>query len=184
MNETIKEQISALVDGELEGSEQERVIKQIEQDPQLQRQWGRYNLISDALNSHLSGNVKHNLASRVSDALEQEPIVFAPRKKKTHIKNVFKHAASMAVAASVAVVIVLSVQPEAPTNGGQLTQIAEVPAENDWVRVSGTRWDLESQPAVESKLNSYLVNHSEYTLSTGMQGVIPYVRIVGYDAEE
>lgn len=183
MNETLKEQISALVDGELEGPEQDRIIRQIEQDPQLQHQWERYNLISDALNSHLTGNVRHNLAARVSDALVHEPIVFAPQRKKKHVKDAVKHVAGMAVAASVAVVVVLSVQPEAPVTSVQSTQVATVPAPNDWVRVSGTHWDLQSQPAVESKLNSYLVNHSEYTLSTGMQGVIPYVRIVGYDAE-
>ncbi|MDH5593931.1 MAG: anti-anti-sigma factor, partial [Gammaproteobacteria bacterium] len=74
--------------------------------------------------------------------------------------------------------------PDTPVINGNSQQVASTvtaPLSQEWVRVSGTRWDVK-QPAVESRLNSYLVNHNEY--SNGMQGVLPYARIVGYDSEK
>lgn len=40
------------------------------------------------------------------------------------------------------------------------------------------RWSV-SEPAVERRLNMYLVNHSEVTRS-GTHGMLPYARVVGY----
>ena len=46
----------------------------------------------------------------------------------------------------------------------------------------GTRWDL-GKPAVQSKLNGYLVNHRNRAPSANMQGMIPYASFVAYDRE-
>jgi hypothetical protein len=39
------------------------------------------------------------------------------------------------------------------------------------------------EPPVDQKqkLDIYLVNHNEYTVNHGMQGMLPYVRIVGHE---
>jgi sigma-E factor negative regulatory protein RseA len=42
-------------------------------------------------------------------------------------------------------------------------------------------WERQPVP-VGSRLNGYLVQHNEYAASSGVQGVLPYVRIVGYDS--
>ena len=34
------------------------------------------------------------------------------------------------------------------------------------------------------KLAPYLVNHNEYSVSSGMHGMLPYVRIVGYESRQ
>ena len=40
----------------------------------------------------------------------------------------------------------------------------------------------ESGPRTrKGRLDVYLVNHNEYAVSRGMQGMLPYVRIVGHD---
>ena len=38
--------------------------------------------------------------------------------------------------------------------------------------------------ATSAKLNSYLVNHNEYSISAKMQGMLPYMRIVGVTPNE
>lgn len=62
----------------------------------------------------------------------------------------------------------------------QLASISSVPAAEDFAQVISTSWGL-GQPAVESKLNRYLTNHNKYTTYTGMQGMYPQARIVGYE---
>ena len=46
----------------------------------------------------------------------------------------------------------------------------------------GTRWRTgKDSPALQQKLNAYLVNHTEYSIP--MQGLIPQARVAGYDAQ-
>jgi len=46
----------------------------------------------------------------------------------------------------------------------------------------GTNWKNQPELTVQSKLNKYLVDHSEYAVQGGMVGVVPYATFVGYDA--
>jgi hypothetical protein len=41
----------------------------------------------------------------------------------------------------------------------------------------------DARPAVEARLNAYLLNHNEY-LAGGVRGMLPYARVVGYDARD
>jgi sigma-E factor negative regulatory protein RseA len=45
----------------------------------------------------------------------------------------------------------------------------------------GQRWHID-QPAVENKLDRYLVSHQEYAPATGMNRMLPYATLVSYDA--
>jgi hypothetical protein len=48
---------------------------------------------------------------------------------------------------------------------------------------NGMHWKVISDaPALERKLNAYLVNHTEYSKS--MQGLIPQARVAGYGSEK
>ena len=38
----------------------------------------------------------------------------------------------------------------------------------------------ERSPQRSDALNAYLVNHNEYSANSGIQGMLPYVRIVGH----
>ena len=47
----------------------------------------------------------------------------------------------------------------------------------------GMRWKInDNAPALQQKLNAYLVNHTEY--SNSIQGLIPQARVAGYDAQQ
>lgn len=180
MNNKQAEMVSGLVDGELDEHSADEVISYLEQDSQARARWMRYHIISDVVKGHGSARVDSGFADRISAALADEPVILAPRRKKA-FPAFIKQASGFAVAATVAVVAVLAVQPQ---NGldTDAQQVANVqPGTNpEWVRVvnTGVNWNVE-QPSVESKLNAYLVNHSGY--SSGVRGILPYAPIVSYD---
>lgn len=112
-----------------------------------------------------------------------------------------KVAASLALAASVAAVAVgslrlLNTAPDAvggaptlaasPAPASQAAA-AQTVAANVPIRTVSTaqpelRWNVQ-QPAIERRLNTYLVQHNE-VLRNGMRGMLSYARIVGYKPSE
>lgn len=177
------EKMSALVDGEIDGRERQMMLDALANDPDMRARWGRYHLMGDALRRDLPVAVDHGLAARVSAALENEPTVLAPQRHWGGAGRGVKRAAGLAVAASVLGVAVLVGLPQGNDPQGVDNVVAStVPAPGTLV-AEVPRWD-RGQPMVESRLNSYVVNHNEYSASTGMQGMLPYMRIVGADARE
>jgi hypothetical protein len=109
--------------------------------------------------------------------------------------------AGMAIAASVAVVsITLWQSSNVAVDSGQgkeqivsvdqqkIERLASQPVQTNVVPVSsplndGMRWKINNNaPALQQKLNAYLVNHTEY--SNSMQGLIPQARVAGFDAQK
>lgn len=197
MSEQIREQISALLDGELPATEQPLLLERLARDPALRARWSRYQLIGDGLRKTLPARVDLHLAERVMGVIEALPA--QPAGTSSAVVRALKPLAGLAVAASVAVVAILAVQqvrtPGSGTESGPgAVQMAANPSAqavqpvaDAYVRVQGTRWDVQrgnaQPPQVGKRLNEYLVNHSEYAASAGMPGMQPYVRIVGYGQE-
>jgi len=97
MNDTHKVQLSSLLDSELGLPETQELLKAIETDRALNKQFDRYALIRDALNEDVVVYQESFLKS-VQDALVIEPTVLAP----THKKRENKSYVALALAASVA----------------------------------------------------------------------------------
>jgi negative regulator of sigma E activity len=118
--------------------------------------------------------------------------------------ELLKPFAGMAVAASVAVVSITLWQSVSVTDSG-VTGDQIVSAEqrkiddlaNQPIRIAvpasstigsstlnnGMHWKVISDaPALERKLNAYLINHTEYSKS--MQGLIPQARVAGYGSQK
>ena len=192
----IDEHISALMDGELNEAETGRLLDQLQRDAGLRTCWTRYHLISDTLRSDLTCHIKHNVANRVIQALEFEPIHLSPHRTAPHPSlltphpkffnwtSVFKPLAGFAVAASITAVAVLSLQTATPLQTASPVNLAGLSGASPVAQVASTagrsRWSA-GRPSVESKLDIYLANHNQYSMSTEMQGMMPYVRIVGYE---
>jgi sigma-E factor negative regulatory protein RseA len=188
MNEQIKEQISAFLDGELPAAEQRLVLERLARDPQLRARWSCYQLIGDSLRKSLPAGIDLGLADRVMAELEAFP---AHRGAATGpLARALKPLAGLAVAASVAAVAVLGIQQMRAPEPGATQAAANPPVEVTgpavYARVQKTQTqaarELQSAQA-NRRLNEYLVNHSEYAASGGMSGMLPYVRIVGHDQE-
>jgi sigma-E factor negative regulatory protein RseA len=184
MKDKLNEQLSALVDDELTGSERELLIRQIGRDPDLRQRLSRYQLISDAMQNHLPQRVDPAFSRRVHAALRQEPAGHGKGQTAGITARWLRPVAGAAVAASVAVVAVTALQTGRDETVLRPAAVATAPAERGYIRaqdgalaaapVSGSGID-------SSQLDVYLVNHNEYAASRGMRGMLPYVRIVGHD---
>lgn len=173
MSDKVLERLSALVDGELDGREGEQVLDSLLRDERLANTWESYQLISDVLRNNRWSPVGRQVLARVRVALQDEPAVVYLRPWRW--SGLLKPLAGLATAASVAVVAVLGVRYVANWTGGAERVASSAPAALPVQ--SGT--DQDRQAA--ERLSAYIVSHSGRSNQV-VQGVLPYVRIVSYDA--
>lgn len=206
MSENRKEQLSAMIDGEVLPDEQ--LMGLLKDSEEWRARWQRYHLARLAFQGELPNTLAADVPARVRAALENEPVVLAPRRTRRLRGGgggLVKQAAGMAIAATIATVAVLSVQnstrienepapqqvavvppvetaprqvASVPTPSSGLQRVAEGAAS---VAVTGN--NVRQPPAglsvgVQTKLSGYLVNHNEFSSRTGMQGIPAYTRIV------
>ena len=130
MNENVEEQLSALMDGECSAAETDSVLDALKRDPQLRARWSRYHLASSAIKRELPLTFQHDLAARVSTAVDAEPTVLAPHHRSRKSAKLVQHVTTFAVAASLTAVAILGIQRL--TQEGQLApespQIAAAPS--------------------------------------------------------
>ncbi|MEA2094814.1 MAG: sigma-E factor negative regulatory protein [Pseudomonadota bacterium] len=179
MKHTLHEQISALVDDELAESGLALLARRIGSNDDLHQRLSRYQLISDALQNHLPERIDPAFSKRVQAAIQEEPAVNPDRSGGRRLAALLRPVAGLAVAASVALVAVLSIQSirqEEPS----LPAVATAPVSSDYIRAQDTG-QPDILPQARKRLDIYLVNHSEYAANRGMQGMLPYVRIIGHE---
>lgn len=112
MTETVKEQLSALLDGELPDGETELLLKRLDRDPELRQTLSRYSLIGAALRTDGQIPAARAVAARVSAALVHEPPLAAAVAQGW--SRWTQLAAGLAVAASVAMAAVMFSTGPAP----------------------------------------------------------------------
>lgn len=159
------ERISAFMDGEVEENEALAQVARLKQDASLRQTWETYHVVGDALR----GETGHSpgFMRRFSAALEQEPTVLAPRRPAVRItarRVALSLAASFGGVALVAW-LALSNNPLMP-NGEKLATQPPQPATT-----------LAASPA-NGAVNDYLMAHQQFSPSTAMQGLAPYIRTV------
>jgi hypothetical protein len=179
-----KQQLSALVDNELEGDEAATLLSGLGRDAQLRTHWERYHLISDALSNHLTSHLGPELVDRVRAVVEQEPSYLIGRRREW--LRAGRATAGVALAASLFGVAVIGgklldsgngftpeVSVASLAGGGEKS----APAELDGAGSGGMRWN-RVDPGMESRLNGFLVSHSTYV--DRMSPMQPYARVVSY----
>jgi sigma-E factor negative regulatory protein RseA len=188
MTEQEYERLSALVDDELTEDEISIEIRKLSSNSSNRDVWSRYHLIGDAMRGE-TGPIYHSgLAQEISQRLENEPVVLAPGAMK-HRRGLKKRTyTGLAVAASLAAVAVVlapqMINPESSESPQQNVAAAQQPdihTRTLYVAEDGTRWELLKKPKVESRLNSYLVNHQERSPSSNIKGIMPFANFVSYD---
>ena len=74
----MKDQLSALIDGELEINSADHLLASAKAGGELKQCWAHYHLIGDAMRGEM--NTHHSLCGRVMSALDAEPTVLAPNR--------------------------------------------------------------------------------------------------------
>ena len=174
MKEKLHEQLSALVDDELDVAEHALLLRQIGSDPVLRERLARYQVFSDALQNHLPPQLDIGFHKSIQAALQDEPAVHV---ESSRFAGMFKPVAGVAVAASVAVIAVLSLQSIRTEVPSSTPAVASAPAAQDYLRAE-IKAPPAGSPHAPQSLNAYLVNHNEYAVNRGM---LPYVRLVGHE---
>ncbi|MDR9436939.1 MAG: sigma-E factor negative regulatory protein [Thiohalophilus sp.] len=177
MSNNSDEKLSAFMDDEYHPE----VLESLKQDTGARARWTRYHLIRDVLSGHSQTVPSSDFADRVSAAIREEPTVLRPAARR--FGQGLRQVAGLAIAATVATVAVLTVQQSPPGNSAAQPSIASTQSQSgsdEYLTVSGnptpSQEPIDSE--VQSKLSSYLVNHNEYSISSRMQGMLPYMRIV------
>jgi sigma-E factor negative regulatory protein RseA len=181
MAEKINEQLSALVDGEHERAELELLLRRMSGDSSLLNRWERFHMVSDTIRQHLPETITVGFAQQVMAAIDNESsIPVTPAQAVSRLAAPWlKPVIGFALAASVATVAVLSFDPDGPSPGNSQPLALSDPGAGFAMLVD---YPFADEPGVDQRLSAYLVNHSEYVSMNGVNGVIPYVRMVGYQA--
>lgn len=186
MNQESTEHLSSLMDGEVSQETGRFLVRRLGADGEWRRTWARYHLIRDCLR-HQDGKFVHNeLSSRVQLALSGEPDV--PVRHSAGLAGWVKPIAGAAVAASVALIAVLTVSGEIPSGSTapsqEITQSAPV---ESFVSPNASGLTPLSQPVNLSgglrqdsqKINTYLLRHYQVTEEAGGgRGFVSFVPIV------
>ena len=203
MNNKQDELISALLDDELDYDASQRAISGLLDSGQdgMDR-FARYRLIGDVMRGEsvvLAGSV----ATRVSQALRDEPPVLAPRPRAhQRPRRWARPAAGLAIAASVAAAAIM-VAPQLMTRPGEPGQPMQLAADVQHrdatpatlvaaggsqadarpVEVAETqlRWPARNQEASE-RFDRLMMEHREFGGRTGVNGPVQHIGFVSYDA--
>lgn len=177
-------QLSALVDDELANMEIDLALRRLSRDRDARDRWERYHLISDVMQGHLPAAFDTGFAARIRQAIEAEPL---PQPVARPLPAWYKPVTGFGLAASVALMALFGLklnqtdilQPTArfaATTATFPTPATAFPIQT----VAATQpADPVSEPG-EARLNHYLVNHSGYASMSSVNGMLPYVRMVGY----
>lgn len=205
MNQSIQEQLSVLMDGELGRDETRFLLKRVETDAELTTRWTRYHLAREALRRQaFGGPLAAGFADGVMARIEAEPGVAHVRRR--HGATWLRWGAGGAIAASVAVASLMLTQPavEEPstdvaaavptpirTGGLQGAPISAAPAaatlQSDFrppllaapraVEAAPAAFgnDFGQSIAIDPRLQTYLIRHYQSAGGVGQQAVVPYV---------
>ena len=192
-----REQISALMDGELDEARAQQLCAQMRNDESSEC-WAAYHLIGDALRSEYIA--QSGFARRFAARLAAEPTVLAPGFKPlsdgrapvhrsghwtAHWTDLFRARPwyyGMAAAASIAAVgLVGWFGAQEFSLGPALTEQASAAGGRTaaaTIAVNAQSTTALSRKSQARTLDPYLLVHQEYSPTTAMQGVRPYVRTV------
>lgn len=167
----MKQHISALMDGELFDDEAEAVVGKLKRNPEAQDEWLVYHLIGDALRQ--PDHVHADISMAVSERLQNEPTVLAPRSRAMHGARWFAiSAAASLMALSVVAWLTTKVVPQ----GMEQQQLAVVQQSGN-MRPASLHTGMTPMQARRS-FSDYLMAHQEYSPSNNVQGAASYIHTV------
>jgi len=159
----MNENISRLMDGELDASEMEAVCVALKRQDAM-GMWTCYHVIGDAMRG--SGVPREGFAASFAKRFAEEPTVLAPATLRTRPSTIATWGWAMAATLAAVTVVgwtatsLLGETPAAVAKAGEATA------------VSAARVRPSTIPA------DYLLAHQEYSPGAAIRGVAPYVRAV------
>ena len=183
----MSEKLSNLMDEKISQSELDEFLTAYKNDPELAERWQRYHIAQDLIKNEVSEkDLQFDVAGKVMAKVKANSN--QPIKADSTASNVVEFPAKttavkkpwwpLAIAASMLLGLYFIVQQplQQPTVE---TQVAEVTTAPEPDPMSMPHWQTDNA-AVEDVLNALLVEHSEFTSVTGMNGLGSYSKFVSY----
>ena len=165
------EHISAMMDGELDETQMTRQLARFRGEPHLRDSWDVFHLIGDAMRGERP--LSDAFDRYITEKLASEPTVVSPRRGsvKRMRTYVLSAAASLSAVALVGWLAFFN-NPMTPPQ-----QVANAPTKALPATSPVSPAQLSSVPS-DGTMNEYLIAHQEYSPSTAIQGLAPYIRTV------
>ena len=184
MSQQQRQHLSVLVDGEIDPALVHPTASALESNPDLKAAWESYHLIGAAMRSEPVRDEYRQIASLVSERIAKEPVHLAKAASRRRRASRLSPFAGAALAASAAFFAVFAVpklfNPDPDTGISPRPQVVTIAPEQFRLSRPTQRWHVV-EPALESKLDRFLVNHQEQSPASGMKGILPYATVVGYE---
>ena len=157
----MRDDISALMDGELDAGRAAILIQQAARDDEVRDLWSTYHLIGDALR----GNVLQppGIQSRIFGRLAEEPTILSPKPRNAIFASGRSARVGMAIAASVATISVVAWMARQDTTSPAPRMAQTTPAQIVGQTVVEPVPVASIQPA---NVSEYLLAHEEFSPSS------------------
>jgi negative regulator of sigma E activity len=176
MNDQIRMQISAFVDGELPDAEADLLLRRMSQDAELRKKAAEYLDVGRAMRGEASVRGIERLQERVAASISDKPLVEEEAPAEDSAGRSMRPLIGVAVAASVALIAIfgLQVTPGVDTTNG----VANDAAVADVTEDPGY---TVPQP-VDEQLRQFYLSHGESSSELGANGM--NARLVGLRLSE
>lgn len=164
MNDGIKTQISAFVDGELPENEAELLLRRMCQDRELRQQAAEYLAMGRIIRGERIVAGTAHLRNQISAAIDDSGMRQDPGHAQTGSPRYLRPVAGVAIAATVALAAILGLQQMAGVN-----DIDESRAPDAVADVSGTGYTVPD-PA-EDQLREYYLRHTASSSYIGVDSI-------------
>ncbi|HEX9684841.1 MAG TPA: sigma-E factor negative regulatory protein [Burkholderiales bacterium] len=163
------DRISECMDGELKKHETRVLVECIKQDTELRHCWDTFHLIGDVMRGEPA--LSEEFERRVAERLAHEPTILAPRTPTV------RRFATYALSAAASLSAITLVWWMAFFNNPLVPQpeIAQVPITPSPIAAVPPSEQLASVPS-DGTMNEYLIAHQEFSPSSEIQGLAPYIR--------
>src|SRR5262245_18770306 len=152
------------MDGELDAHQTDQQCARLNRDEDARATWDTFHLIGDAVRGNCQNSP--SLRAQLSTRLAQEPTVLTPRPRPARRIAAYALSAAASLSAVALVGCVAMQEPQTPT--AQIT-VAPPPVQPPV--------ELVSLPS-EGQMNASSIAHQEFSPSTAIQGLAPYIRSV------
>lgn len=175
MNDAIKTQISAFVDGELPQNEAELLLRRLCQDVELRNQAAEYLAMGRAMRGERAIVGVSMLRERVAAALDDKELQEEFAESEVAAPRFMRPLAGVAIAATVALAVLIGLQ--------QMSDVPDVETVQGGEAVAGTTDDSYTVPEPEyDPLSDYYNSHDASSAHIGFDSITP--RLITYEIRD
>lgn len=190
------EQLSALMDDQLEADQLRFLLQGLKDDDQAREKWRRYHVIGEAMRGAPARALEADFSAAVMAEINADGAVVNNDDGLGAEPAWVKRVVSFAVAASVATVAVFVANDQGVFDGSQSPAeiVAIAPADTNMINSSPVlqastvassvaQWN-EVPNDVQQKLDRYLLNHAQSATGVPGQNMSQYIRLVGHRQQQ